>query len=118
MSASVLAPVLAVALAPGALRTGLVLAVIRIRLALAALPPPPAFMLAVRLTTESLLGNLRARPKTRPAGCTPPALHGYPPGRTRHAMAPFVRSKSVEDQYLLGGSDPAIRATVPAQQCR
>jgi hypothetical protein len=87
MLAPVLAPVLAVTFTPGALRADLVVAVIRIRLALAALPPSSAFALAVWLATEALLGNLRARPKTRPAGCTPPALHGYTPGRiTRHAM--------------------------------
>jgi hypothetical protein len=76
--APVLAPVLAVALTPGALRTGLVVAIIRIRLTLVALPPSPAFALAVGLATEALLGILRARPKTRPAGCTSPPLHGSP----------------------------------------
>jgi hypothetical protein len=109
MLASVLAPVLAVTLTPGVLRTGLVLAVVSIRLALTTLPPSPAFALAVRLTTEALLGNLRARPKTRPAGCTLPALHGSPPGRIAPSChAPFVRSKSMEDQYRTGGCAPVI----------
>jgi hypothetical protein len=67
MLTSVLAPVPRMAFTPGALRTRLVVAVVRIGLALAALPSPSAFALAVRLATEALLGNLRARPKTRPA---------------------------------------------------
>jgi len=87
MLAPVLAPVLTVALTPGALRAGLVLAVIRIRLALTTLPPSSAFPLAVGPTTEALLGNLRARSKTRPAGCTRSALHGSPP-RTDYPVMP------------------------------
>src|SRR5215472_6117079 len=72
------------ALPPGALCARLVVAVVRIRLALAALPSPSACALAVRLATEALLRNLRARPETRPAGCTVPALHGYTPGTDHH----------------------------------
>jgi hypothetical protein len=87
------------ALTPSALRTSLVVAVVRIRLALAALPSPSAFALAVRLATEALLRNLRARPKTRPAGCTPPALHGYTP-RTDYPVSLGVRSRSAEDQAV------------------
>jgi hypothetical protein len=76
MGSPVLAPIPPMPFTPGALCTSLVVAVVRIRLTLAPLPPASAFALAVRLTTETLLGILRARPKTRPAGCTPPALHG------------------------------------------
>jgi hypothetical protein len=79
MSAPVLAPILLMAFTPGALRTSLVIAVVRIALALAALPSPAAFAPAVQLATEALLRNLRAWPKTGPAGCTPPVPHGYTP---------------------------------------
>src|SRR5260370_19274178 len=99
MLAPVLAPVLTVTFTPGVLRTGLVIAVIHICLALIALPPSSAFALTVRLTTEALLRNLRARPKTRPAGCTLPALHGSPrTDHPRHAMRgsrPQDRSKTL-----------------------
>jgi hypothetical protein len=86
MSAPVLAPILLMAFTPGALRTSLVIAVVRIALALAALPSPAAFALA--LATEALLRNLRAWPKTGPAGCTPPVPHGYTPrtDQPRQAM--------------------------------
>src|ERR1700751_2753938 len=95
------------ALAPGALRAGLVIAVVRIRLALAALPSPSAFALAVRLATEALLRNLRARPETRPAGCTVPAPHSYPPGCIS-PVTPWVRSRSAENQI------PSATAQLPA----
>lgn len=47
-----------------------------------------SFALAVRLATEALLGNLRARPKTRPAGCnTAGTAWLHPPdGLPRYAM--------------------------------
>ncbi|MGH8325697.1 MAG: hypothetical protein ACRET2_02920, partial [Steroidobacteraceae bacterium] len=51
VSAPILAPVLTVTFTPSALRTRLVVAVIRIRLALAALPPSSAFALASARTT-------------------------------------------------------------------
>ena len=106
MSAPVLTPVLTVTFTPGALRAGLVVAVIRIRLVLS-LPPSSAFALALRLTTEPLLGNLRARAKTHPAACTSPALHGSTPGRitpSRHACP----EKPQKINTLLGGPSQGV----------
>jgi hypothetical protein len=74
MVSPVLAPVLAVVVTPEALRTRLVVAVIRIRPALLALPPSAAFALALRQATEALLRTLRTRLKSSLAACAPTSL--------------------------------------------
>lgn len=82
------------AFTPGALRARLVVPVVRIGAPLPALPTSAPFALTVRQATEALFANLRARSKSRPAGCTPPALHGYTPGRiTRLGHACAHRSR-------------------------
>ena len=76
MRASILAPVVAVALCPRALGPGLVLAVVGIALPLCLLPTATSPALTVRSTAIHLMRDLWTRPECLAAARTPPVLHG------------------------------------------
>jgi hypothetical protein len=74
MRAPILAPIIAMALNPRALRPRLVLAVVGIALSLGPLPTSPARLLTGRCTAVHLIRDLRTRSERLTAGRTPPPL--------------------------------------------
>jgi hypothetical protein len=75
MLASIVSPIVAVALGPRLLRAFLVLLIVRIATALGRLPAPSPFALAGSLGTKALVGILRPRPKGLAARFTLPEIH-------------------------------------------
>jgi hypothetical protein len=76
MRAPILAPIVAMASNPRALRTRLVLAVVGIALPLGPLPTSPARALTGRCTAVLLIRDLRTWSERPAAARTPPPLHG------------------------------------------
>jgi len=74
--ASIVPPIVRVALRPGLLHPLLVLAIVRIVLAPGCLPTPSPFTLAGGSGTKALLCNLRAWPKGGLARLALPEFHG------------------------------------------
>src|SRR5262249_46045513 len=109
MARPIFAPVLAMAIRPGALRLTLIGAIVGVSLQLALLPTPPALALTRRQGAITLMGNLRPRPVGWLACRAPPALHGCVSAhKKRRAWA----THSVDDNHADHHRDRAGRKRV------
>src|SRR5450432_3644723 len=109
MARPIFAPVIAMAVGPGALRLTLIGAVVGVTVQLALLPAAPALTLTGRQGAITLMGNLRTRPECSVACRAPPALHGCVSAhKKRRAWA----TQSVDDNYADAHPDRAGRKQV------
>ena len=120
MRASILAPVVAVALCPRALGPGLVLAVVGIALPLCLLPTATSPALTVRSTAIHLMRDLWTRPECLAAARTPPVLHGG-----LSAQGNLSEAHPAPDAYNLDGEPnpanprrPIVRTTTAPSRGR
>src|ERR1700751_800404 len=109
MRAPILAPIVAMAFSPRALRPCLVLTVVGIALPLGPWPTSPAPALTGRCTAVLLIRDLRTRSERPAAARTPPPLHGRSlrPGKPeRSASNPCLQTRRQGSCHRLSAHRP------------
>jgi hypothetical protein len=116
MRAPILAPIVAMASNPRALRTRLVLAVVGIALPLGPLPTSPARALTGRCTAVLLIRDLRTWSERPAAARTPPPLHGRSlrPGKPERSSVQRMPTNEMARMPPPPQPSPSFRLAAPA----